>query len=64
MIDGSEVSIRAIADLVADCLSERGYAFVEEDKIDALAATLEAFLLTAGIPTNASEVGEPEPRSA
>jgi len=41
-----------IADQVADCFADSGYAFVEEDKIDGLAATLGSFLTVAGIPVN------------
>jgi len=39
-----------IAEQVADCFSERGYAFVEDDKPGALAAALRLFLTDAGIP--------------
>jgi len=42
--------LREIAVRVANCLSERGYAFVEDDEIDTLADALHAFLTTAGIP--------------
>lgn len=38
-----------IAEQVADCLSQRGYAFVEDDK---LARALEEFLCAAGIPVH------------
>ncbi|WP_412748807.1 hypothetical protein [Krasilnikovia sp. M28-CT-15] len=38
-----------IAEQVADWLADRGYAFVEDDKLPALADTLRAFLRTAGI---------------
>ena len=41
-----------IAEQVADCFSERGYAFVEEDKLETLAAALRSFLTVAGIPVN------------
>jgi hypothetical protein len=44
-----------VADRVADCLSEHGYAFVEDDKLEALAAVLRSFLTAAGIPVNAGE---------
>jgi hypothetical protein len=37
---------------VADCFSEDGYAFVEDDMLDALAAALKSFLTNAGIPVN------------
>ncbi|RZU51741.1 hypothetical protein EV385_3574 [Krasilnikovia cinnamomea] len=42
-----------IAEKVAFCFSERGYAFVEDDKVEALADTLGSFLKTAGIPVHA-----------
>ena len=38
-----------IADSVTDSLSQCGYAFVEDDKVEALADTLKSFLKTAGI---------------
>jgi len=41
-----------IADAVAYCFSQPGYAFVEDDKLEALADTLRSFLKTAGIPVN------------
>jgi glyoxylate utilization-related uncharacterized protein len=44
-----------IADRVTYCLSECGYAFIEDDKVDALADTLKAFLKAAGIPINEAE---------
>ncbi|MEU4420308.1 hypothetical protein AB0F81_06750 [Actinoplanes sp. NPDC024001] len=47
----SEEPLHTIAGQVADLLSQRGYAFVEDDKVDSLAATLQAFLNAAGIPT-------------
>ena len=37
---------------VADCFSEDGYAFVEDDMLEALAAALKSFLANAGIPVN------------
>ena len=39
-----------IAEQVADCFSEQGYAFVEDDKLEGLAAVLRSFLMVAGIP--------------
>ncbi|GGN93944.1 hypothetical protein GCM10010112_82790 [Actinoplanes lobatus] len=45
-----EQNAHAMAERVADTLAGHGYAFVEEDRIDALAATLQAFLVTAGLP--------------
>jgi hypothetical protein len=41
-----------IAEQVADSISACGYAFVEDDKIDGLAAVLRSFLTVAGIPVN------------
>ncbi|SDT35161.1 hypothetical protein [Actinoplanes derwentensis] len=64
--------LRRTAEQVANCLAESGYAFVEEDKIDGLAATLETYLNVAGIPVNtggteeSTALGilpEPNPRS-
>jgi hypothetical protein len=37
---------------VADCFSERGYAFVEDDKIETLAAVLRTFLTVTRIPVH------------
>jgi hypothetical protein len=51
-----------IAERVADCFAESGYAFVEDDKIPGLAAVLGSFLTVAGIPVNAdTAIGEPVP---
>ncbi|MEU4424184.1 hypothetical protein AB0F81_26455 [Actinoplanes sp. NPDC024001] len=50
----SDDLLHEVAEQVADSLSQRGYAFVEDDKIEALTATLQAFLQTAGIPLNPS----------
>ena len=44
--------ILRIAQQVADCFSENGYAFVEDDKLEALATALTSFLKDAGIPVN------------
>jgi hypothetical protein len=41
-----------IAGQVADCFSKSGYAFVEDDKVETLAAVLGAFLAATGIPVN------------
>jgi len=41
-----------IAHQVADCLSESGYAFIEDDKLEALAAALTSFLNEADVPIN------------
>ncbi|MFD1364283.1 hypothetical protein [Actinoplanes sichuanensis] len=59
MIAHTDDPIRDVAEQVADNLSHRGYAFVEDDKVESLAATLRAFLQAAGIPLNAA--GETEP---
>jgi hypothetical protein len=45
-----------VAERVADCIAERGYAFVEDDKVGALAAALRSFLMAAGVPVNAGEI--------
>ncbi|KHD75997.1 hypothetical protein MB27_19075 [Actinoplanes utahensis] len=59
MIAQTDDPIRDVAEQVADSLSHRGYAFVEDDKVEPLAATLRAFLQAAGIPLNVA--GEAEP---
>ena len=38
-----------IAERTADALAAAGLVFIEDDKIDALAATLRGFLITAGV---------------
>jgi len=38
-----------VAERVADCFSEHGYAFVEDDKLEALAAALRFFLTATGM---------------
>lgn len=53
--------LRQIAEQVADCLADSGYAFVEDDKIEGLAALIEAFLTTAGIPTHLPNTSDPMP---
>ncbi|WP_328467263.1 hypothetical protein OHA21_48530 [Actinoplanes sp. NBC_00393] len=40
------------AELVADRLAETGYAFVEDDQIERLTATLRTFVTAAGIAVN------------
>lgn len=45
-------SLHRIAEQVADCFADSGYAFVEQDKIDGLAAALNSFLNAADIPVN------------
>lgn len=49
--------LRRIAEQVADCFAECGYAFVEDDKIDGLAAVLRSFLTAAAIPINVDTTG-------
>ena len=44
-----------VAERAADALSERGYAFVEDDKLGALVAALRSFLTASGLPVNAGE---------
>jgi hypothetical protein len=44
--------MRRISQQVADCFSENGYAFVEDDKLEALAAVLTLFLADAEISVN------------
>jgi hypothetical protein len=44
-----------VAERVADCIAEHGYAFVEDDKLEALAAVLRFFLTATGIPVNSEE---------
>ena len=47
--------LRHIAELVADCFMESGYAFIEDDKIDGLTAVLQSFLTVADIPVHAAD---------
>ena len=47
--------LRHIAEQVADCFAESGFAFVEDDRIDELAALLGSFLSAAGIPASPSQ---------
>ena len=42
----------AVAEAVSDLIGDIGFAFVEDDHLQALADTLRAFLQTAGIPTD------------
>ena len=49
-----------IIERVADYLAERGYAYVEDDKLDDLAAALTAALRAAAIPIHSGvEVTSP-----
>ncbi|MEV6632218.1 hypothetical protein AB0M54_15845 [Actinoplanes sp. NPDC051470] len=50
--------LRHIAEQVADCFADSGYAFVEEDKVEGLAAMLGSFLTVAGIPVNPPDTGD------
>ena len=50
--------LRHIAEQVADCFADSGYAFVEEDNVEGLAAVLGSFLTLAGIPVNPPEPGD------
>lgn len=56
---GDSDPLRHIAEQVADCFADSGYAFVEEDRIDGLAATLGSFLTVAGIPVTLPEIDDP-----
>ena len=64
MTTKTEDPIRDAAEQVANSLSQRGYAFVEEDMIEPLTATLRAFLQTAGIPLNTASTPNPASPSA
>jgi hypothetical protein len=44
----TEQDLRRLAERVADALAQHG-VFVEDDTIDGLAATLRAFVVTAGL---------------
>lgn len=44
--------ILAVANKVADMITYSGYAYVEEEHLDGLAAALQSFLNSAGIPVN------------
>jgi hypothetical protein len=46
--------LRRIAEGTADDLASRGLAFVEDDKIEGLAMTLQGFLISAAININAA----------
>jgi len=53
--------IHQIAEQVANCFAESGYAFIEDDKIEGLAALLGSFLTVAGIPINPLGTSDPMP---
>jgi hypothetical protein len=44
--------ILAVAHKVADMIAYCGYAYVEEEHVDGLAAALRSFLSSAGIPAS------------
>ena len=44
-----------LAERVADCFAERGYAYIEDDHIEMLAASLQTVLAAAGIPANPTD---------
>jgi hypothetical protein len=50
--------IMTIADNVTYYLSQSGYAFVEDDKVAALADALRSFLEAAGIPVDPATAAE------
>ncbi|GAB3813077.1 hypothetical protein ACFOX0_20775 [Micromonospora zhanjiangensis] len=49
---GVQDPLHQIAERVADCIADSGYAFVEQDNIDELAVALNSFLTEAGIQTH------------
>ena len=51
-------SILAIANKVADVIAYRGYAYVEEEHLDGLAAALQAFLNSVEILVNPEPAGD------
>ena len=53
--------LHQIAEQVANCIAESGYAFVEDDKLEGLAALLGSFLTVAGIPINPLDTSDPTP---
>ncbi|GAA2713103.1 MULTISPECIES: hypothetical protein [Actinoplanes] len=48
----TEMTYGSIAEAIADMMSDHGFAFVENDKLPALAVTLRGFLEAAGLPIN------------
>jgi hypothetical protein len=52
MIAQVDDPLMQIAEQVADCFSKSGYAFVEDDKVETLAAVLGTFLAVTGITVN------------
>ncbi|WP_221328551.1 hypothetical protein [Actinoplanes sp. L3-i22] len=55
-----KTKLKEMAGAVADLMADRGFAFVENDRVEALAATLRAFLSTAGLPINPPEQHDDE----
>ncbi len=55
MIAQVDDPLMRIAEQVADCFSESGYAFVEDDMVETLAAVLHTFLTVVGIPVNPAD---------
>jgi hypothetical protein len=50
--DPADAPLRWAAWQVADSLSDAGYAFIEDDKVEDLATALRSFLHTAGVPVS------------
>jgi hypothetical protein len=50
------MTVEEMAEALADVMCDHGFAFVENDKLPALTATLHAFLVTAGLPINPPEL--------
>jgi hypothetical protein len=48
-----------IAEQVAYCFSERGYAFVEDDMLETLTDVLRSFLTASGIPVHIADTTSP-----
>lgn len=55
MKTGNEDPLLHGARRVADTLAGCGYAFIEDDQLDGLAAVLRSFLTVARIPVNSTE---------
>jgi hypothetical protein len=55
MKTGNEDPVLRGARRVADTLAGCGYAFIEDDQLDGLAAVLRSFLTVARIPVNSTE---------
>ncbi|GAA2714792.1 hypothetical protein [Actinoplanes palleronii] len=48
----SSLTLDRMAEAIADLMADHGFAFIENDKLPALAVTLQGFLETAGLPIN------------